>query len=100
MTFISRQLWITQSGTEMEGKFKKQKEVRRNLTFYLILTVAGLNSALYQGSHQRQADGDAAVGRGRWQACLDGQGIVDQSCKETAVTKKIQQRYNQHIPSG
>lgn len=37
----------------------------RNPTFYLILTVAGLNSARFQGLHQRQADGDAAMGKGR-----------------------------------
>lgn len=52
--------------------------------------MAALNSALYQGLHQRQTDRDVAMGKRRWQPCLDGQAIVDQSYKETKVTKKIQ----------
>lgn len=37
----------------------------RNPIFYLVLTAADLNSALYQDLHQRQTDRDAAMGKGR-----------------------------------
>lgn len=102
MTSISHQLWIIQSGTELNWKVISRGKKRWGETqyFYLILTVADFNSVLLQDLHPRQADGDAAVGKQRWWVYPDGWGIVDQSCEETTVTRLIQWRYNQHYFQG
>lgn len=83
--------------TELKGNFKRQKEVGRNPIFLFNSDCGWLQFCPSSGL----ASETGWWGRKqRWWVYPDGRGIVDQSCKETPVTRLIQRRYNQHYFQG